>query len=1626
MGNLRQSDEDGYAGMSGLTSFNRVEGEFFLKEMPLPDSQTVTRTVQGINDRFTYGDDDPNIASMISENDQVIATEMVYSGGIDRVQNKTLTTYGLDSSSDPINRIVTNAGVGEYNSVTGSNMPSSVHDEIVAIAVDDVKPFMLKSLDIGHRANIVNDKPTNDAYIRHLTPSTKTRIAHIVSPSILTSNGGPSKILVYYDAIDLTGEIVAGTGMTRSEVNTHFQANHVEGDAAYLIVKKMVPAATTIYSISGTERTLSDIIRKPYSSAPGTHSDVQLTVVAPGGVVSIPTFDLKRPLSDYSLSSLPSGGITPSVFIDSSDCVRSVGTGLQGYGRPRAIASTNVPDPTTNEDYHTATIYSTGGNDQTDYAATSVKPSAFARSNLIAFDVIDNEVISNEHLILVQPKDRDRFDGLGEVITLADSSDFSVFQLEMNQVRGRVEEIEPRINEGGQVEIRGRSHLMDIADQRAERDFDLSTGTPIKEVGDLGTPTVSLSLGGIGQGGADITPEFTEHPIFGPFKDRIVSSGNASVRNDAQTSTMYASTRALVELPLFPSMFFDTEKRLSSSTDKGDPLPSAKSMELNIDCTMTAMNRPQMMQHESRYSIDWGMHDPVAAFEVTERWEEIASGNYVIRCQRPSVQAVITSTNSGASQITVDDATAFSTSAESHATLPYFLTIGEGILGTNTLGYVCKATVLSTNTFTLTTVYDPADGSTVATATAINAMFAGMTVTLGGYLVTHSSTADIKFDVATDQATTATNMAAAIRACLGKGTNDVEQDPNNTARYYIKNGPNMSAFEFDILEEYEANNDRPLVQPIECYHAALSLKGKKADGSALEYVRPLILNCGTIASAKLNFTDCVEEVIRNINLAGHPKAVNSNSASAFDPPNIFTGTTGDNTGSHMGYVRAFMGSEVESRDGEKGQTIVIHSTIPGATGRNFCVWLKNRSPYAYRPVQAFGTGGLLTTNSRMYQTNSFPAPLPIGYDGETRVPITTFTGPVHGRTIDEQAGRRHYNGVGSTFTVKTVTSPTNRNLASTYASGTVEMAADGSGNTPNSSAFSGSTLSHLAVESKVIDYLMRASRVIDSSNPGIISINGRKAQFTSISRISSASLYGSNCAFIKGVTPTADANKFFDELFTSTGQAAGAPAFAEVSVEIIEPRIDTDAILFFGGGHTGLTFDISDGTANDYSSHYTHHYANGPTGFSGFQNIGDVSTAATVLDFTEITNEDTINANTLQGMHLAGALEPPPVSYVRFNEDYSSAGASTGAAYDSDIEITDLLFNSPVSTFSSAGLSAPIAGPATADATSKGHKIGFGDLIGLSRTTTGPVTKVRNPYFDDATWEPHLNGFTVSAFIKPISSGATDYMCGPLVHGITTDGFPWGVHIGGGQGVTADQDLTIAITSPNILTPSTKVYAGVLAGTTLPYGKLQVAKSGWTYICAGWDPGSGGPPQFFLYVGNTAGNGVSSAALGNPGVGIVNLTDFCATVQDQHYGAGATSPNVKASYLDKTDGYAGGDADHPQTAFPSSGSAPYITPTGRDRKMILYGSALHGAPYIDVSSQATYGGATFSLTDYFIESTGSSATQTYGDTNGSGATGTNHAGPIFFRNGAFSEVSIFQGPISFETASAIFNSRTVW
>ena len=112
----------------------------------------------------------------------------------------------------------------------------------------------------------------------------------------------------------------------------------------------------------------------------------------------------------------------------------------------------------------------------------------------------------------------------------------------------------------------------------------------------------------------------------------------------------------------------------------------------------------------------------------------------------------------------------------------------------------------------------------------------------------------------------------------------------------------------------------------------------------------------------------------------------------WDPSKAFSS---HDRGTHMGYVRAHLGRVVLDSEDNPGFSIVIHSTIPGAAGRNFCTWLdssKAQSPY--RPQFLIGHGGRFRNYwcqpDEMTGENMHPAPMPINRFGRPFAPITTL------------------------------------------------------------------------------------------------------------------------------------------------------------------------------------------------------------------------------------------------------------------------------------------------------------------------------------------------------------------------------------------------------------------------------------------------------------------------------------------------------------------------------------------------------------------------------------------------------------------------------------------------------------
>lgn len=168
----------------------------------------------------------------------------------------------------------------------------------------------------------------------------------------------------------------------------------------------------------------------------------------------------------------------------------------------------------------------------------------------------------------------------------------------------------------------------------------------------------------------------------------------------------------------------------------------------------------------------------------------------------------------------------------------------------------------------------------------------------------------------------------------------------------------------------------------------------------MDFVRRLTISTGEVAESEsvVDVESAVNEIVRKINQYGALQARLSNGASAHDPSPFWDSDkafANQDRGSHMGYLRAHIGRSVEDRQGNQGHTIVIHSTVPGATGRNFCVWLDNStSQTSYNPQFLVGHGGrwrnFWALPEEKQGENMHPAPMPLDKNGRPFSPITTL------------------------------------------------------------------------------------------------------------------------------------------------------------------------------------------------------------------------------------------------------------------------------------------------------------------------------------------------------------------------------------------------------------------------------------------------------------------------------------------------------------------------------------------------------------------------------------------------------------------------------------------------------------
>ena len=208
----------------------------------------------------------------------------------------------------------------------------------------------------------------------------------------------------------------------------------------------------------------------------------------------------------------------------------------------------------------------------------------------------------------------------------------------------------------------------------------------------------------------------------------------------------------------------------------------------------------------------------------------------------------------------------------------------------------------------------------------------------------------------------------------------------------------------------------------------------------MDFVRRLTVDLGEVSQKDgvTSIESAAREVIRLINQGGakngktharrpndqflgenqkydpsssHQKADFAATASTHDPAPFWDTTkafSSHDRGTHMGYVRAHLGRVVLDSEGNKGFSIVIHSTVPGAGGRNFCTWLDNsKAQTPYRPQYLIGHGGRFRNYwcqpDEVSGENMHPAPMPINRFGRPFAPITTLKEYLPPENTDDEA-----------------------------------------------------------------------------------------------------------------------------------------------------------------------------------------------------------------------------------------------------------------------------------------------------------------------------------------------------------------------------------------------------------------------------------------------------------------------------------------------------------------------------------------------------------------------------------------------------------------------------------------------
>lgn len=637
-------DERFKAGHTGRHKFTQREGHSYLRMLPPTHTQDVTRTIDGIAD------------------DVIVTFAGSYLGLKEQLPINSKIEISHTAINSRISQIIISANT---NGIVRNGLAAidAHRDGVIAISVDDVRPFLLKGggIDVSSTDDV--------SYKNHLTPETEARIA-ILEVSGLTAG----YVEIHYDAIDLTG---GKMGLSNPS----------------LLVTKTVPDAGCLLNGKRVAAHIADAV------------SAGATIHSAGGVIFLNPKDV----GDGNIALLPhylvgdnTGGIEFEEDLDESLIPSNYSprnTGDEPSKPPQGVGATRHPSA-----YHKLHLQprKRGASDP----PVGKAPARYQEAKQFAsqkggafemFDIIDNDKIGSNNILIVQPSKRERTMQLSRVTPSAlDSNDPTRIIVEFIQSVCRLSSMQVKDTSGGRSLIMQAKGLMDdVSDQTVSYSGDGSPNSHIVKEIQPGAPVVSVTLGGAGQGAVNTKPSWdpatlsrigwnTRHdmstqvngihtgsfqidvnplnnlsanmqawgtygfPAAGriylengasaeytsrtgitfqltdggtlpngrgasSFSDWVTKSGVGigsiisldplfnsssicadgttvndrlfqsigSVQHDYQLGTQYASTRALVEIPLFPQQFFEDR-------DAGIFPGPDNSMKLHLDATMTA------------------------------------------------------------------------------------------------------------------------------------------------------------------------------------------------------------------------------------------------------------------------------------------------------------------------------------------------------------------------------------------------------------------------------------------------------------------------------------------------------------------------------------------------------------------------------------------------------------------------------------------------------------------------------------------------------------------------------------------------------------------------------------------------------------------------------------------------------------------------------------------------------------------------------------------------------------------------------------------------------------------------------------------------------------------------------